>query len=76
MEFSWGVGGGSSQTERPESGIPRPDVRAATDFRSDLGRILRESRFGLDSAPGKPHGGDPVHSKGTPFVSGGPLILP
>lgn len=31
--------------------------------------MLREFRFGLYSATGKPHHGDQVHSKGIPFVA-------
>lgn len=59
--------GEAAGTGRPESGIPRSDANAATDVHSDLGRMLREFRFGLCSAAGKPHRSHQVHSKGIPF---------
>lgn len=68
MDVSWGGAAWTpARTERPESRIPGSDASAATDFESDLGRMLRDFCFGLCWATVKPHRGDQGYSKGIPF---------
>lgn len=54
-------------TEQAESRFLRSDASAAIDFQSDLGQMQPEPFFCLSSAMVKPHHGDRVYSKGTPF---------
>lgn len=63
----WEAAWDTSWDRTTESRILRSDASAAIDFQSDLGQMRPELFFCLYSAMVKPHHGDRVYSKGTPF---------